>query len=73
VTGVQTCALPISGFASGGITLGVDAGMHVIREFWPEIRHPHKHHGSSQTAAAVLPADKTEDETVEVPSVDSDE
>jgi hypothetical protein len=30
-------------FASGGIMLGADAGMHVVREFWPEIRHPLKH------------------------------
>ena len=32
-----------AGFTSGGITLGVDAGMNVVREFWPEIRHPHRH------------------------------
>lgn len=32
-----------SGFATGGIMLGVDAGAHVVREFWPEIRHPHRH------------------------------
>lgn len=32
-----------SGFLSGGITLGVDAGGHVLREFWPEIRHPRSH------------------------------
>lgn len=32
-----------SGVASGGIVLGVDAGTHVAREFWPEIRHPHRH------------------------------
>jgi hypothetical protein len=32
-----------SGFATGGILLGVDAGTHVLREFWPEIRHPHGH------------------------------
>lgn len=31
------------GFESGGITLGVDAGTHVLKEFWPEIRHPHSH------------------------------
>ena len=61
-----------AGFASGGITLGVDAGMHVVREFWPEIRHPRKHHDSSQNAAAALPADsKTAGETVESPGVDS--
>jgi hypothetical protein len=27
-----------SGFSSAGISLGVDAGTNVIREFWPEIR-----------------------------------
>ena len=32
-----------SGAASGGIMLGADAGNNVVREFWPEIRHPHKH------------------------------
>lgn len=31
------------GFLSAGITLGVDAGTNVLREFWPEIRHPHRH------------------------------
>ena len=31
------------GFVSGGVTLGVDAGGNVLREFWPEIRHPHSH------------------------------
>jgi len=31
------------GFMSGGISLGVDAGGNVLREFWPEIRHPHSH------------------------------
>jgi hypothetical protein len=31
------------GIGSGGITLGVDAASHVVREFWPEIRHPHSH------------------------------
>ncbi len=29
-----------SGFASTGISLGADAGLNVMREFWPEIRHP---------------------------------
>jgi hypothetical protein len=32
-----------AGFASGGITLGADAASNVVREFWPEIRHPHDH------------------------------
>ncbi len=31
-----------AGFTSGGITLGIDAGMNVMKEFWPEIRHPHR-------------------------------
>jgi len=32
-----------SGLATGGIMLGADAGTHVVREFWPEIRHPRSH------------------------------
>jgi hypothetical protein len=35
------------GFLSGGITLGVDAGTNVLREFWPDIRH-RLHHGRAQ-------------------------
>jgi hypothetical protein len=31
-----------SGFASAGITMGVDTGANVVREFWPEIRHPRR-------------------------------
>ncbi len=31
-----------SGFTSLGITLGADAGSNVLREFWPEIRHPRR-------------------------------
>lgn len=31
-----------NGFSSAGISLGVDAGTNVLREFWPEIRHPHR-------------------------------
>jgi hypothetical protein len=29
-----------SGIGSAGVMLGVDAGFNVVREFWPEIRHP---------------------------------
>ncbi len=32
-----------AGFGSAGVSLGVDAGLNVVREFWPEIRHPHRH------------------------------
>lgn len=32
-----------SGIGSAGISLGVQAGSNVVREFWPEIRHPHRH------------------------------
>jgi len=35
-----------SGVASGGVSMGVSAGTHVVREFWPEIRHPRRHHRS---------------------------
>ena len=32
-----------SGAATSGVLLGADAGSNVVREFWPEIRHPHAH------------------------------
>jgi hypothetical protein len=32
-----------SGVTSAGVTLGIDAAYNVVREFWPEIRHPHSH------------------------------
>src|SRR5579864_4096115 len=31
-----------SGMSSAGISLAVDAGVNVLREFWPEIRHPRR-------------------------------
>jgi len=47
------------GFVSGGITLGVDAGGNVLREFWPEIRHPHSHKRveNAEPAPAQAPAE----------------
>jgi hypothetical protein len=41
-----------AGFSSAGITLGVDAGQNVVREFWPEIRHPHRHGGEQREVAS---------------------
>jgi hypothetical protein len=41
-----------SGFASGGIALGIDAGTNVVREFWPEIRHPHRSKATARRAKA---------------------
>jgi len=32
-----------AGFLSAGLTLGIDAAGNVIKEFWPEIRHPRSH------------------------------
>lgn len=32
-----------SGITSAGTTLAIDAAYNVVREFWPEIRHPHSH------------------------------
>jgi len=45
-----------SGIASGGLTLGIDAGSHVLREFWPEIRHPHRHSRVQSAQETVQPA-----------------
>jgi len=43
----STCTVA-SGAATGGVILGVDAGTHVIKEFWPEIRHPLGRHASKR-------------------------
>jgi hypothetical protein len=37
-----------NGFVAGGILLGADAGGNLLREFWPEIRHPHHHRIAAQ-------------------------
>jgi hypothetical protein len=37
-----------SGIATSGVLLGVDAGSNVVREFWPEIRHPHRQRAASR-------------------------
>jgi len=39
-----------SGLASGGISLGADAGSNVLREFWPDIRK--RMHGRNKSGAA---------------------
>jgi hypothetical protein len=44
-----------NGFSSAGVSLGVDAGTNVVREFWPEIRHPHRKKGSGGAAVSDNP------------------
>ena len=44
-----------TGFASGGLTLASDAAANVIREFWPEIRHPRGGGRTSAGKAVVAP------------------
>jgi hypothetical protein len=41
-----------SGFGSAGISLGADASYNVVREFWPEIRHPRRRKQKNATALA---------------------
>jgi hypothetical protein len=36
---------------SAGLTIGVDAAGNVVREFWPEIRHPHSHERTARVNA----------------------
>jgi hypothetical protein len=38
-----------SGFGSAGVSLGADAGYNVVREFWPEIRHPRRRKAVERT------------------------
>jgi hypothetical protein len=44
------------GFSSAGTGFAVDAGIHVLREFWPDIRHPHAHAHAAVTAPAAAVA-----------------
>ncbi|WP_155121291.1 hypothetical protein [Bryobacter aggregatus] len=46
-----------SGFASAGIMLGSDATFNVVREFWPEIRHPRRK--NRKTPSPLAPAAPT--------------
>jgi hypothetical protein len=52
-----------SGFASTGISFGVDAGLNVVREFWPEIRHPRQRRDSAKVDL-VQPQPAIETETM---------
>ena len=48
-----------SGMSSAGISLAVDAGVNVLREFWPEIRHPRRRLNEAR-AQAIAPAPEPE-------------
>ena len=48
-----------SGMSSAGISLAVDAGANVMREFWPEIRHPRRRLNEAR-AQAITPAPQRE-------------
>jgi len=50
-----------SGFASGGISFGVDAGLNVVREFWPEIRNFRRRKNSGVQPNAVTANPASED------------
>lgn len=58
-----------AGFGSGGITLGVDAGLNVVKEFWPEIRHPRRHSAARATASTATVAVLDEPSAVDSPEI----
>jgi len=45
-----------AGFGSAGVALAADAGTNVLREFWPEIRHPHSHQAVQRPEPSVHPS-----------------
>ena len=54
------------GMSSAGISLAVDAGVNVLREFWPEIRHPRRRLNEARAQAMAQtepPAPEQEIET----------
>jgi hypothetical protein len=44
------------GFSSAGTSLAVEVGIHVLREFWPDIRHPHRRNAPDGATAQAEPA-----------------
>ena len=44
------------GFSSAGTSLAVDVGIHVLREFWPDIRRPHRRNAPAGATAQAEPA-----------------
>ena len=44
-----------SGFSSAGIGFAAEAGMNMLHEFWPEIRHPHRRGGESIDSSPAAP------------------
>src|SRR5258708_2559988 len=38
----------VSGFSTAGFIFAADAGGNVLREFWPEIRHPRRHSAKAE-------------------------
>ncbi len=52
----------VKGFASAGVSLGADTGYHVVREFWPEIRHPRRHKEKVEARTPVAEPPPTESE-----------
>jgi len=64
-----------SGISSAGISLAVDAGLNVMREFWPEIRHPRRRLNEARAQAmaqAIEPEMETRAE-IEVVELDAEE
>ncbi len=41
----------VSGFSTAGLIFAADAGGNALREFWPEIRHPHRHSAKAEPVA----------------------
>jgi hypothetical protein len=52
-----------SGMSSAGISLAVDAGVNVLREFWPEIRHPRQRLNEVRAQALAPAPEPAETET----------
>jgi hypothetical protein len=60
------------GMSSAGISLAVDAGVNVLREFWPEIRHPRRRLNEAR-AQAISRAPEIETEIeIEVIELDAE-
>ena len=61
-----------SGISSAGISLAVDAGVNVLREFWPEIRHPRRRLNEARAQAMAMGQEPEMETRAEIEVVELD-
>ncbi len=61
-----------SGISSAGISLAFDAAVNVLREFWPEIRHPRRRLNEARAMAMAMAQEPETETRAEIEVVELD-